>query len=1296
MTRLGPALRTAAALVALLALVVGLPAALALWGTSPVRGELSMDAVREVFEEPASDRVIAGLLTVAAWCVWALFLRALAEEVIDARRTRSSSVPVPAPRSGPLRITAHALVVWIAMTVGSLAPGAGPRSTPALRAILPDPAGAAEMVAEDGTAPAPPTAARPTAAPTPAAVALGEGEALVVLDAPAGVWELAERHLGDGMRWRELWSHNRHRAQPDGRTWADPEAALPAGWRLVVPADGTLVTAAAATPQPTVASLASSPAPSSAPAPPPAPAPPVASQAPGPGVEVAPGDNFWSLAEHTLATAWDRPPTEAEVRPYWQALVESNRDRLVPPPGDPNLIFPGQVFVTPTPGPDPMGAGAPAGSTGPAVSEEPAPAPAPGDSADTGGGDEAVPAPDATVEGTTPAAEAPPADGAAPAPAPDDQAAPAAPADRGAPASEAPPTDEPTPAGDQPAPETPPADQAAPTDEPVTADEAPPSRGDTSDIGAAGSDAAGDDPGARSDRMTPATDAPVTTTPPATEAPVTTMPPATDAPAASADAAPRTPADSAGEGVGDDDPLLVPSRVITVGGSALLAGLVLAALARRRRIRRNASGPDAAVPPVEAIDPDLEQACSVSAGTTLDRASAAARALGPALAGLDDPPAVTALVVEADDTVVIHLDAVRTPEPPFEPGPVVTSWALPADRGDAGGDPVLDSLVAVCRTDDGAWVCLDVESLGAVEVSGDPRRAEQLVRSMAAELAMQPAARLLDLTVVGLDTLHPGITEQAVQHVGSLDDDLVRGVERSAAHTADMLDTHGLPTTVAARSRGLARDGLVVAVVVAATDVDEALLDRVAGVATPGGRGVGVVSLAPVGIGAARLHVDEEGRLQMPHLGATGTAARLYRPQARRIGERLAAEPESPDTVVATVDADQGVEEAAPLGSPDAGHDPGPASTPAGLRAANAPYDQDAEADSTEPGDVPTPAEEHDAAFRGSQPGDTGITGAAGSERRDPQIRQVRPLPGDPQAHQVGPRPGDRHDPHEPHVRHDRHDRYEPYEPLRWSHRVSIWDDHAVHRADGTALSFRYGDPGVPNKNTRRGPELISYLAHSPGRSASELDIAQHLWWQSQIARSSVDKLIYGTRKVLGGPEVLSHLTEERRYRLADTVVTDAQVLSHALRWARRAAPTHPDEALDVLRDLLDQVRAIPWRTGYAGQGISAWAWAHRVYDKVEQTLIDAAVLAADLSAGRGAEGLPEAIHLLDCAARACPTNEPLVRAAMTYEARLGHRDAVNYRYIALAQRLAADELEPDEETVRLRASLLERNQRLG
>jgi DNA-binding SARP family transcriptional activator len=151
----------------------------------------------------------------------------------------------------------------------------------------------------------------------------------VTVTEPSDAWNLAERFLGDGRRWKELWLTNRDSLQPDGARWSDPEATVRAGWELVVPAALT----APDTPAPTAGQ-------------------PTGNRVAEGKIIVEAGDNFWVLAERRLAEAWGRAPMPHEVAPYWQHMININRERLAPP-GDPDLIYPGQVFITPAAPPDP-------------------------------------------------------------------------------------------------------------------------------------------------------------------------------------------------------------------------------------------------------------------------------------------------------------------------------------------------------------------------------------------------------------------------------------------------------------------------------------------------------------------------------------------------------------------------------------------------------------------------------------------------------------------------------------------------------------------------------------------------------------------------------------------------------------------------------------------------------------------------------------------------------------------------------------------------------------------------------
>jgi len=61
---------------------------------------------------------------------------------------------------------------------------------------------------------------------------------------------------------------------------------------------------------------------------------------------VAPGDHLWSIAERVLERELGRAPSEAEVVPYWHALIDANR-AVFADPQNPDLIFAGQVLTLP-------------------------------------------------------------------------------------------------------------------------------------------------------------------------------------------------------------------------------------------------------------------------------------------------------------------------------------------------------------------------------------------------------------------------------------------------------------------------------------------------------------------------------------------------------------------------------------------------------------------------------------------------------------------------------------------------------------------------------------------------------------------------------------------------------------------------------------------------------------------------------------------------------------------------------------------------------------------------------------
>ena len=52
------------------------------------------------------------------------------------------------------------------------------------------------------------------------------------------------------------------------------------------------------------------------------------------------------MASVTLGQQWAATPTDAQILDYLQDLISANRDRLAVA-SDPDLVYPGQVFVLP-------------------------------------------------------------------------------------------------------------------------------------------------------------------------------------------------------------------------------------------------------------------------------------------------------------------------------------------------------------------------------------------------------------------------------------------------------------------------------------------------------------------------------------------------------------------------------------------------------------------------------------------------------------------------------------------------------------------------------------------------------------------------------------------------------------------------------------------------------------------------------------------------------------------------------------------------------------------------------------
>lgn len=224
--------------------------------------------------------------------------------------------------------------------------------------------------------PAEPAPAQPTPEPTAATgETASDGVATLQVRRHDSWWAIAERTLGDGLRWRELRDLNVGRTMPDGHVVAAGSDLLRPGWVLVLPAD-------AVHPDGEVGSVpldegagGGAPASANGDGSRPAAVSEVAE------VTAVAGDSMWVIAERHVASALGRSASTPEVAAYWATVVETNRDRF-PDPANPDLIHVGQrfalppvsdVLTVPAPAPAPTTGGA-TPSAEPAASEPSQPA----------------------------------------------------------------------------------------------------------------------------------------------------------------------------------------------------------------------------------------------------------------------------------------------------------------------------------------------------------------------------------------------------------------------------------------------------------------------------------------------------------------------------------------------------------------------------------------------------------------------------------------------------------------------------------------------------------------------------------------------------------------------------------------------------------------------------------------------------------------------------------------------------------------------------------------------------------
>ena len=227
-------LRGVAALLEIIVLVVGVPVVLWLAVGWPLPHALpTAGEIRDALSGSSiPDGFFANALAVCTWLAWAQFVACLAVEGQSALRGR---VPrrVPGAAWGGQRLAANlmAAAMLLLPTQGMAAAALAAAPVALVQTIHVQPRLEASPERSDGSASEEP-------GPAPDAGARAEGRQLphYLVERRETLWRIAERHLGDPLRWREILELNQVHAQADGRRLEAMGRVQP-GWVLRLPGD---------------------------------------------------------------------------------------------------------------------------------------------------------------------------------------------------------------------------------------------------------------------------------------------------------------------------------------------------------------------------------------------------------------------------------------------------------------------------------------------------------------------------------------------------------------------------------------------------------------------------------------------------------------------------------------------------------------------------------------------------------------------------------------------------------------------------------------------------------------------------------------------------------------------------------------------------------------------------------------------------------------------------------------------------------------------------------------------------
>jgi hypothetical protein len=224
----------------LLLLVVGVPVALVvLTGAPPIPHKWP---TRENLAAPIGVEAMLTVLRAVVWLAWLHFVSCVIAEFSSAVRGRGvpRSIPLGGGSQRLARVLVSALLLTgIAAGQAAAATGGGdvePKSQVTITATTTTVSDSHARVSTDAMDPHRLSSDQVITSKDPLA-----GKKVYIVRAPQGhhhdsLWEIADTHLGDGRRYKEIYELNKDRAQPDGQHLHLARLIMP-GWSLIMPED---------------------------------------------------------------------------------------------------------------------------------------------------------------------------------------------------------------------------------------------------------------------------------------------------------------------------------------------------------------------------------------------------------------------------------------------------------------------------------------------------------------------------------------------------------------------------------------------------------------------------------------------------------------------------------------------------------------------------------------------------------------------------------------------------------------------------------------------------------------------------------------------------------------------------------------------------------------------------------------------------------------------------------------------------------------------------------------------------